>query len=298
MQAQSSSGTVSRFGVPDLGIGVGLRVPYYRRIAEGDPVTVDWFEIISENFMVDGGSPLYWLERVSARYPIVQHGVSMSLGSREDPEHTARMKVLLGRTRTPWLSDHLCFTHAHRRAGGEVVNSHDLLPVPHTEEMLRHLVDRCKKAQDDFGIPFAVENPSTYLGYRASIMPEWEFLAALAERADCGILLDVNNIFVSSINHGFDPYTYLDAVPLDRVVQIHLAGHSIREGYRLDTHDHPVCDEVWALYRETIRRAGPVSTLIEWDDQLPPWERLAEEAETARRHRQQALQARALESRP
>jgi uncharacterized protein (UPF0276 family) len=281
---------VSRFGVPDLGVGVGLRVPFYGQVAEQLPA-MDWFEIISENFLVDGGSPLYWLERVSARYPLVQHGVSMSLGSREDPDHTARMKSLVRRTQTPWVSDHLCFTHAH-------VNSHDLLPVPYTREMMDHLVDRCRKAADDFGVPFVVENPSTYLGYKASTMSEWDFLAELAERADVGILLDVNNVFVSSVNHGFDPLAYLDAIPLDRIVQIHLAGHQIRrlEGrgeYRLDTHDSPVCDEVWALYREVIRRAGPISTLVEWDDQLPPWERLVEEAETARRHRDEALASRA-----
>ena len=248
---------------------------------------MDFFEIISENFMVDGGAPLYWLDRVLERYPIVQHGVSMSLGSGEDREHTALLKRLVARTHTPWLSDHLCFTRAH-------VNSHDLLPVPYTRDVLDHIVDRCRRAQDTFGVPFAVENPSSYLSFRASTMPEWDFLAALADRADCGILLDVNNIFVSSVNHGFDPMVYIDAIPADRVVQIHLAGHSIRraEGggeYRLDTHDAPVIDEVWALYRAAIARTGPVSTLIEWDDQLPTWERLSEEAETARAHREAAL---------
>jgi uncharacterized protein len=277
-----SPARVSRFGVPDLGVGVGFRVPHYAEVIERRP-PMDWFEVISENHMVDGGSPLHWLDQLLERYPVVQHGVSMSLGSDEDPEHTQRMRALVERTRTPWVSDHLCFTTAHG------LNSHDLLPVPYTEELLAHVSDRCKRAADAFGIPFAVENPSTYLGFRASTMPEWAFLAELAERADAGILLDVNNVFVSSINHGFDPLEYLAAIPGDRVVQIHLAGHSIREGYRLDTHDAPVCDEVLALYRTVIERFGPISTLVEWDGQIPSWERLSEEAATARRIREEAV---------
>ncbi|MEQ1567110.1 MAG: DUF692 domain-containing protein [Myxococcota bacterium] len=273
---------VSRFGVPDLGVGVGYRIPYYRHIQENRPV-MDWFEVISENFMVDGGAPLYWLGSTAERYPIVQHGVSMSLGSSEDPEHTRRLKALCATTHTPWVSDHLCFTNAHG------INSHDLLPVPYGRDVLEHMIERCKRAAGAFDRPFAIENPSSYLGYRASTMPEWEFLAELVERADIGILLDVNNIFVSSVNHGFDPLVYLDAVPADRVVQIHLAGHTVHpKGYRLDTHDAPVCDEVWALYRRAIERIGPVSTLIEWDDTFPTWDRLAEEAASARQIRDEA----------
>ncbi len=273
---------MSRFGVPELGVGVGLRVPFYPHLDEHLPA-MDWFEVISENFMGDGGSPQYWLGRFLERYPIVQHGVSMSVGSDEDEEHTRRLVALAKRTGTPWVSDHLCFTSA----GG--LNSHDLLPLPYTREVLDHVVERCKRIAGHLDVPFALENPSSYLGWRASEWPEAEFLAEVAERADVGILLDVNNVFVSSINHGFDPRAYLDVLPADRVVQIHLAGHSIREGYRLDTHDAPVCDEVWGLYREVIERLGPIPTLVEWDDQLPSWERLAEEAAAARRIRDEAV---------
>lgn len=250
---------------------------------------MDWFEVISENYMVDGGSPLYWLDRLLEGYPVVQHGVAMSLGGDEDPEHTRRMRALVERTGTPWVSDHVCFSTAGPTGQAPGINSHDLLPVPYTEELLAHMSDRCKKAADVFGRPFAIENPSTYLGFRASTMPEWAFVAELAERADAGILLDVNNVFVSSVNHGFDPLDYLAAIPGDRVVQIHLAGHSVRDGYRLDTHDAPVCDEVWALYRTVIERFGPISTLIEWDGRIPSWERLSEEAALARQVREQAI---------
>jgi uncharacterized protein (UPF0276 family) len=277
--------TVSRFGVPDLGVGVGFRVPHYAKVVSDRP-PMDWFEIISENFMVDGGSPLHYLERVlDAGYPVVQHGVSMSIGGREDPEHTRRLVQLVERTHTPWVSDYVCFT------GSERINAHDLLPVPYTPQMLDHMVERSKRMQGALSVPFALENPSSYLSFRASTMPEWDFVGELVERADIGLMLDVNNVFVSSINHGFDPREYLDAIPHDRVVQIHLAGHSILEGYRLDTHDAPVCDEVWALYRYAVERIGPVSTLIEWDGNIPSWERLAEEAATARALRAEAVAA-------
>jgi uncharacterized protein len=279
---------VSRFAVPDLGVGVGLRVPHFAHVAEQRP-PMPWFEALSENFMVDGGSPLHWLDRVREHYPIVLHGVSMSLGSDEDPEHTRRLRALCDRVDTPWVSDHVCFTRAPPSGGPAGVNSHDLLPVPYNAQMLDHMVDRCKRAADALQRVFAIENPSTYLGFEASDLTEWDFVAALAERADCGILLDVNNVFVSSVNHGFDPTAYLDAIPADRVVQIHLAGHSVMEGYRLDTHDAPVCDEVWALYRAVIERIGPVSTLIEWDGNLPSWERLAEEAAAAQAVRDEAV---------
>lgn len=276
--------TVSRFGVPDLGIGVGYRVPHYTQVVEERPA-IDWFELLSENFMVEGGSPIHHLERLVDVYKVAPHGVSLSLGSDEDPEHTARLKRFVERVDAPWFSDHLCWT------GTRVHRLHDLVPVPYTVAMRDHIVDRIKSIQDRFGRLFAVENVSAYLAYVDSTMREQDFLADVVERADCGLLLDVNNIFVSSCNLGFDPVRWLDSIPMDRVVQIHLAGHSIYEKYRLDTHDHPVCDEVWALYREAIRRIGPVSTLIEWDDQIPSLERLAEEAALARRHRDEALNA-------
>ncbi len=243
---------------------------------------MDWFEVISENHMVDGGSPLHHLDRLCEHYPVVQHGVSMSIGGREDPEHTARLVALAKRSGTPWVSDHVCFT------GSDSVNAHDLLPVPYTPQMLQAMVERAKRMQGVLPVPFALENPSSYLSFRASVMPEWEFMSRLVEQADIGWMLDVNNIYVSSINHGFDPMTYLENVPADRVVQIHLAGHSIMDGYRLDTHDAPVCDAVWDLYRAAIERIGPVSTLVEWDGNIPSWERLSEEAAHARRVRDQA----------
>ena len=278
-------GVVSRFEVPDLGVGVGYRVPHYKHVVDERPA-MDWFEVLAENFLVDGGSPLHYLERLAALYPVVPHGVSLSLGSDGDPEHLERLAGLVRRLDPPWASDHLCFTRAH-------VNSHDLLPLPYTPAVRDHVVDRLEEVQDRLGVVFAVENVSSYLTWRDSVMPEWDFLAEVVERADCAILLDVNNVFVSSVNHGFDPWDYLDAVPMDRVVQIHLAGHSVYEGYRLDTHDHPVCDEVWELYRAVIARAGPISTLIEWDGDIPTFERLSEEAATARALRDEALRERA-----
>jgi uncharacterized protein (UPF0276 family) len=281
LQDDLISPPISRFEVPDLGVGVGFRVPHYGHVVDQLP-PMDWFEVLSENFMVDGGSPLYHLDRLAERYPIVLHGVSMSLGGHEDPEHTRRLVALADRVDARWVSDHVCFT------GTPTANSHDLLPVPYTAEMLDHLVERCKRIRGLLDRPFAVENPSTYLSFHASTMPEVEFVATLCERADVGWLLDVNNVFVSAVNHGFDAAAYLDAVPADRIVQIHLAGHSIRDGYRLDTHDGPVSDDVLALYRRVIARVGPIPTLVEWDAEVPPWERLAAEAELVRGVREEA----------
>lgn len=268
--------------MPDLGIGVGYRVPHYREVVEQHPA-MDWFEIVSENFLVDGGPPLHWLDRLAQRYTIIPHGVSLSLASVGDPEHLRRLTALVNKLDAPWFSDHLCFT------GTDRLRTHDLLPVPYTPAVRDHIVDRIKATMDTVGRLFAVENVSSYLTYEASLQSEWDFLSEVVERADCGLLLDVNNVFVSSVNHGFDPYEYLDHIPADRVVQIHLAGHSIADGYRLDTHDAEVCDEVWALYAHTIARLGPVSTLIEWDGNIPSFERLQQEAEHARRVRDSAL---------
>lgn len=275
---------VSRFDVPDLGIGVGFRTPHYREVCETQPA-MDWFEIVSENFMVDGGPPLHWLEQLASHYNVVPHGVSMSIAGTEDLEHTRRLRALLDQLDAPWFSDHLCFTGTPERI------THDLLPVPYTPAVRDHIVERIQRVQDTTGRLFAVENVSSYLSYKASVEAEWDFLSEVVERADCGLLLDVNNIFVSSVNHGFAPETYLDAIPTDRVVQIHLAGHTIRDGYRLDTHDAPVCDEVWALYARAIARIGSVSTLIEWDGSIPSFARLQEEAEHARTVRDGALHA-------
>ncbi len=281
------SSACSRFGVPDFGVGVGFRIPHYNHVLESQPA-MDWFEIISENHMVEGGAPQFHLDRLRERYPVIPHGVSMSLGGVFDPGHLARLKRLVTEIDPPWVSDHVCFT------GSAHANTHDLLPVPYTRAMRDRMVGRIKQVQDTLGRPFAIENASSYLTYRDSVMSEWDFVGELLDGADCALLLDVNNVFVSSVNHGFDPWTYLEAVPADRVVQIHLAGHSIMdEGYRLDTHDHPVCDEVWALFRRAVERIGPVSVLVEWDGNIPSWERLAEEAESARTAKAEALQARA-----
>ncbi len=275
--------TVSRFDVPDLGVGVGFRVPHYGHVLEHRP-PMDWFEVISENFMVDGGSPLHHLERLVEHYPVVNHGVSISLGGTIPQGYLPRYKQLLDRVNPPWSSDHLCWT------GSDRINAHELLPLPYTPPVAQHVVDNIKRVLDATGRVFAIENTSSYMTYNASVMPEWEFLSRIVDAADCAIMLDVNNIFVSSHNHGFDPVEFLDALPHDRVVQIHLAGHMIADnGHRLDTHDHPVCDEVWDLYRRAIRHCGPVSTLIEWDDHIPSWERLSQEAATARRIRQEVL---------
>ncbi|WP_437664674.1 MNIO family bufferin maturase [Sorangium sp. So ce1182] len=277
-----------RLGLPDLGVGVGLRIPHYRHVFEHRP-RVDWFEIISENFMVDGGMPIANLERALASYRLVQHGVSLSIGSTDplDFDYLRRLKALLGKVRSPWVSDHLCWTGAHG------VNLHDLLPLPYTEEAVRHVAARARAVQDFLEVRLALENVSSYLTYTASRMSEWEFLSAVAEEADCGILLDVNNVYVSSYNHGFDPGAYVDGVPHHRIVQFHLAGHTNHGRYILDTHSDHVADAVWALYRRAVEHTGDVSTLIEWDDDIPAFEVLAAEADKARAIREEVARARA-----
>ncbi|WP_437878558.1 MNIO family bufferin maturase [Sorangium sp. So ce513] len=277
-----------RLGLPDLGVGVGLRIPHYRHVFEHRP-RVDWFEIISENFMVDGGMPIANLERALASYRLVQHGVSLSIGSPDplDFDYLRRLKALLGKVRSPWVSDHLCWTGAHG------LNLHDLLPLPYTEEAVRYVAARARAVQDFLEVRLALENVSSYLTFTASRMTEWEFLSAVAEEADCGILLDVNNVYVSSFNHGFDPVAYIDGVPHHRIVQFHLAGHTHHGRYILDTHSAHVDDAVWALYRRAVARTGDVSTLIEWDDDIPPFEVLAAEAEKARVIREEVARARA-----
>jgi uncharacterized protein (UPF0276 family) len=273
-----------RHSIPDLGVGVGFRVPHYTQVL-GEHLPMDWFEVISENFMVRGGKPLANLEKLLAGYPVVPHGVSLSIGATEplDAAYLARLRALVDRIDPPWVSDHLCWT------GTAHANLHDLLPMPLTVQALEHVVERVKRVQDALGRPFALENASSYLAFASSSMPEWEFIAALAEKADCGILFDINNVFVSAYNHGFDANAYIDAIPADHVVQMHLAGHTDKGTYLLDTHSDHVRPEVWELYRRAVRRIGPTSTLIEWDDDIPSWDVLALEAATARKMRAEVL---------
>jgi uncharacterized protein (UPF0276 family) len=257
----------------NYGIGIGLRVPHYSHILSKKPV-VDWFEIISENFMVDGGRPLDVLDTILEQYRVVQHGVSMYFGSAEglNRDHLTKLKRLVKRTNTPWLSDHLCWGSVDGRY------THDLLPMPYTKAVARNTAQKIRQARDFLEVPIAVENVSSYAEFHASDMTEWEFLSEVVELADCGILLDVNNIYVSSMNHNFNPYDYLNNVPHHRVAQVHIAGHSKYRKYILDTHDHPVIDPVWKLYAHAIKLVGPTATLLEWDASIPSFEEVHDEA--------------------
>ena len=268
----------------DLGVGVGLRVPHYAAILAEAP-RVDFFEVISENFMVEGGKPLYHLDRVLERYPVVQHGVSLGIAGPAEPdrEYLRRLKRLVARTKTPWVSDHFCWSGA----GG--AHLHDLLPIPYTAEAVRRTAERARLIQDFLEVPFALENTSSYLTYRASTLSEWDFISEVAERADIGLLFDVNNVYVSAYNHGFDALEFVRAMPHERILQIHLAGHTNLGKYIIDTHRGSVSDAVLDLYRHTISLTGPVSTLIEWDDEIPELPVLLAEAERARQVRDQGL---------
>jgi uncharacterized protein (UPF0276 family) len=270
----------------DYGIGLGLRVPHYQHILSRKP-TCDWFEIISENFMVDGGRPLQVLDQILEQYRVVQHGVAMYLGSTDglDREHLRRLKRLVKRTNTPWLSDHLCW--------GSVDGSysHDLLPLPYTFEAAAHVAQRIREVRDFLEVPILVENVSSYAEFHASEMTEWEFLSEVVEKADAGILLDVNNIYVSSQNHSFNPYDYLNNIPHHRVGQIHIAGHSKFEKYILDTHDSPVLDPVWKMYAHATKAIGPTATLLEWDDRIPTFDEVHHEALKAGRFCQELVRA-------
>ena len=264
------------------GFGLGLRTEHYESVLEQQP-PVDWFEIISENYLIDGGRPLDYLMRIRARYPMVMHGVSLSIGSVDplDLNYLRALKALAARVEPAWLSDHLCWTGAH------ATNLHDLLPLPYTEEAIDHVSGRIRQVQDLLGRQLLLENVSSYVTYRSSQMSEWEFLAAIAQRADCHILLDVNNIYVSSCNHGFATAEYLNAIPVARVKQIHLAGHSYQgdsadDPLIIDTHDHPVATAVWDLYADAVRRFGDVPTMIERDANIPPLAELVGELELAR----------------
>jgi uncharacterized protein (UPF0276 family) len=276
----------NRWGLPDLGIGIGLRTVHFAHILAQRPA-VDWFEVLSENFMDTGGRPLHVLDQITERYPVALHGVSMSIGSTDplDREYLRKLKALAARTRARWVSDHLCWTGVMGR------NVHDLLPMPYTEEALRHTVSRVRAVSDILERPLVLENPSSYVEFAASSMPEWEFLSRLAEDADCGLLLDVNNVYVSSFNHGFDPRTYIEGIPADRVVQYHVAGHTNKGTHIVDTHSDHAIAEVWELYRLAWRRTGPAATLYEWDEDIPPFEVVHAEALKARAYREEPAAA-------
>jgi len=263
--------------VPYLGHGIGLRTQHFPRLWEG-AARVDWFEAISENFMIRGGRPLAALEKARAIAPLVLHGVSLSLGSTDslNKSYVRELQGLIRRFEPAWVSDHLCWGSV----GGHY--AHDLLPLPYTEEAIEVVVKKIQRTQEHLGRQILIENVSSYLTYAHSTMPEWEFLTEIAEQADCGILLDVNNIYVSAYNHHFEPETYITHIPPGRVGQIHLAGHSDKGTYLFDTHDGPVIDPVWELYRLAVRHCGRVSTLVEWDDQIPELEVVCAEAERAR----------------
>ncbi len=262
-----------------LGVGIGLRVPHYDHILSERP-TAGWFEIISENYMVDGGRPLAVLDKILEQYQVVQHGVGLYPGNVDglDWNHLKRLKKIVRITNTPWVSDHLAW------GSMDGTFSHDLLPVPYTKEAVEKVAQNLRDAQDFLEVPLAVENVSSYAEFRASEMTEWEFLAEVVERADVGILLDVNNIYVSSVNHGFDPAEYVDFIPAERVMQMHIAGHSRYERFIVDTHDHPVVDPVWKLYERAVQRCGPVATLLEWDARIPSFDEVYAEAKKAEQY--------------
>lgn len=262
---------------PYLGFGLGLRTLHYADVlAERQPV--DWFEIISENYMIPGGQPLAILDRIRADYPIVMHGVALSIGSTDplDLDYLRDLKALADRVQPRWISDHLCWTGV----GG--FNMHDLLPLPYTEEAVAHVAERIARVQDYLGRRIAIENVSSYVTFKHSAMTEWEFVSAIAEKADCWLLFDVNNIFVSGFNHDYDAQSFIEGVPRDRVVQIHLAGHSDNGTHIIDTHDAPVVEDVWSLYGAACRHFGPISTMIERDDNIPPLGELLTELDRAR----------------
>ena len=257
---------------PFLGFGLGLRTEHYSHIIEHKP-SVDWFEILSENYMVPGGKPLDHLDKIRNDYPMVMHGVSLSIGSTDplDSDYLKNLKKLMLRVQPQWISDHLCWT------GLNNTNSHDLLPLPYNEDTIAHVVDRVVQVQDFLGRRILLENLSSYVTYKNSEMTEWDFLNEIARRADCHILLDINNIFVSAHNHQFEPVEYLNGIDVDRVMQFHLAGHSYNGEMIIDTHDHDVCDPVWALYATALKRFGAVSTMIERDDDIPEFPQLRRE---------------------
>ncbi|MDE3016991.1 MAG: DUF692 domain-containing protein [Pseudomonadota bacterium] len=263
---------------PYLGSGLGLRAPHYDTILADRPKDVEWFEIISENFIEAHKGYKEFLADLRQNYPIVMHGVSLSIGGTDplNQDYLKKLKTLAQLIEAPWISDHLCFTGA----GGH--NTHDLLPIPYNEESLAHLVSRIHAVQEALARPLVLENPSSYVEFKNSTITEWDFLAALCERTGCKLLFDVNNAYVSAYNHGFDAKTYIDAIPRESIVQIHLAGHSNHGDYIIDTHDTPVIDEVWQLYAYTIAQKGKISTMVEWDESIPAFDVVLAELAKAR----------------
>ncbi len=268
-----------------LGFGLGLRTDHYESILDGRP-RVDWFEALSENYLIPGGKPLYFLDRIRAEYPMVLHGVSLSIGSTDplDRDYLKALKQLAQRIEPAWVSDHLCWTGVAGR------NLHDLFPIPYTEQALDHVAARVRQVQDFLGRQILLENVSSYVTFRDSAMSEWDFLSEIARRADCHVLLDVNNIYVSAFNHGFDALEFIEGIPVDRVRQIHLAGHSNCGTHIIDTHDADIVDPVWDLYASAVRRFGNVATMIERDDHIPPLAELVTELERAREVAARTLQ--------
>lgn len=261
----------------NLGFGIGLHSEHYEAILSENP-RLDWLEILTENYLVPGGKPLYFLEKFRSLYPMVMHGVSLSIGSSDplDWNYLKEVKNLAERIQPKWISDHLCWTGVQHK------NMHDLLPLPYTEEAIHHVAERIRQVQDFLGQRILIENVSSYVTYKHSVLTEWDFLKAVCEQADCLILLDVNNVYVSSVNHEFNPLSYITAVPAERVYQIHLAGHSNMETYIIDSHDHDIVDPVWELYEATLRHTGHVSTMIERDDNIPELSHLIRELDYAR----------------
>jgi uncharacterized protein len=275
---------------PLHGFGLGLRTEHFRDFASGDSAAaqrVDWLEVISENCMVPGGKPLHFLDRIRRDFPVVLHGVSLSIGGADplDATYLRELKALAARVQPAWVSDHLCWT------GVDSHHLHDLMPLPYTEAALRHLVPRIQQVQDALQRRLVLENVSSYVSFAGDEMNEWQFIAELLRRADCELLLDVNNVYVSSVNHGFDAHAFIDAMPRERVRQIHLAGHEDHGSYLIDTHDHPVCEAVWDLYAYTTQRLGAVPAMIERDDHIPVLDELVAELDRARQVQALALNA-------
>ncbi len=263
--------------MPSLGFGLGLRTDHYQHIIDHQPA-IDWFEALSENYMIAGGKPKYFLHKIREQYPIVLHGVSLSIGSTDplDESYLDGLEALINEIEPEWVSDHLCWT------GVSGVNTHDLMPLPYTEEAIVNVAERILRVQDRLKRPLLIENVSSYVTYEHSTMSEWEFYAEVVERADCLMLLDLNNIYVSARNHQFDALDYLNSINPKRVQQFHLAGHTDNGDHVIDTHDHDVRDEVWDLYRHALTRFGAVSTMIERDDNIPPFADLEAELTRAR----------------